>query len=78
METKRLKKCRRAFRKQVVEITMNTDILIQLKCKYCIKENSFNISIAALYCLFIKAGENILFSKNMQMRLSYNVSFDYP
>lgn len=71
MEMKRLKKCRRAFRKQVVEININTDILVQLKCKYY-------ITIAVLYCLFIKAGENILVSENMQMRLSYNVSFDYP
>lgn len=52
-------------------MNINTDILVQLKCKYY-------ITIAVLYCLFIKAGENILVSENMQMRLSYNVSFDYP
>lgn len=78
METKRLKKHRRPFREQVVEITVKTDILFQLKCKYCKKENIFIRTITALYCLFIKADVNILVSRNMQMILAYNASFDYP
>lgn len=74
MEAKGLKRCRRAFRKQVVEIT---GILMKLQCKYCKKENIFNITIDALYSLFIKADENVPVPKNMQMRSSYNVTFDY-
>lgn len=50
---------------------------MKLQCKYCKEENIFNITIDALYCLFIKADENVLVPKNMQMASSYNVTFDY-